>query len=87
MFTVPGQPATGDDAVNMEVLSEVLTPGVQDHDDAQFGPEVLGVTSLPISFMIKNNRIGRHFPFLYPESRNCDKCTHEESTGYGNDRG
>ena len=34
-FPVRAQAAVGDDAVGMDVLPEVLAPGVQHHDDAE----------------------------------------------------
>ena len=44
MFPVTGESATGDDAVDVDMQSEVLAPGVQDHDDPQFRAQVLGVS-------------------------------------------
>ena len=43
MFTVPGESTAGDDAVDVDMLPEVLPPGVQYHDDAEFGTQVFGV--------------------------------------------
>ena len=45
MFAVPGESTAGDDAVDVDMLSQCLAPGVQNHDDAQFGPEVFRVSS------------------------------------------
>ena len=44
VFPVTGESATGDDAVDVDMQSEVLAPGVQDHDDPQFRAQVLGVS-------------------------------------------
>ena len=40
---VGGEPAAGDDAVDVGVVLEVLPPGVEDGQEADLGPEVLGV--------------------------------------------
>jgi hypothetical protein len=42
--TIDTQPATGDHAVEMDVLGESLPPGVQDGGDAELGTEVLGIS-------------------------------------------
>ena len=42
---VRAQAAVGDDAVDMDVLSQVLPPGVQHHGDAEFAAEPAGVAA------------------------------------------
>ena len=42
---VRAQAAIGDDAVDMDVLSEILSPGVQHHGDAEFTAEPAGIVA------------------------------------------
>ena len=44
-----GQTSPGDDTVDMGMVHEVLTPGMEDGDEPYRGPEMFGVLEVPVS--------------------------------------
>ncbi len=42
--SIEAEPTPGDQTMDMDMIVELAAPGVQDHQDAGFGPQPLGVT-------------------------------------------